>query len=145
MGEARRIAQEFAEAFNAHDEARLHAVGADDVVFEAPGDVKLVGPDAMTEYAMAWLRAFPDARLTVNNTIVADDWAVQEITFEGTHDDTLVGPAGEIPATHRHLTGRAVQIFRAQGGKIADARLYFDQVQVLTQLGIMPAAAGATA
>jgi steroid delta-isomerase-like uncharacterized protein len=145
MGEAGRVAEEFVEAFNAHDEARMHALDKDDVVFEAPGDVKLVGPDATTEYAMAWLRAFPDARITVHNSIEAGEWSVQEFTFEGTHDETLVGPAGEIPATHRRLTGRGVQIIRAQGGKIADVRLYFDQVQVLTQLGVMPAAAGATA
>jgi len=31
------------------------------------------------------------------------------------------------------------------GGKIAEVRLYFDQVDVLTQLGVMPAAAGAIA
>jgi steroid delta-isomerase-like uncharacterized protein len=145
MGDAGRVAEEFVEAFNAHDEARIHALDRDDVVFEAPGDVKVVGPDATTEYAMAWLRAFPDARINVHNAIAADDWSVQEFTFEGTHDDTLVGPAGEIPATHRRFTGRGVQIIRAQDGKIADVRLYFDQVQVLTQLGMMPAAAGATA
>jgi steroid delta-isomerase-like uncharacterized protein len=145
MGEARQVAKEFVEAFNAHDEARLHALDKDDVVLEAPGDMKLVGPDATTEYAMAWLRAFPDARISVHNTIAADDWAVQEFIFEGTHDDTLVGPAGEIPATHRRLSGRGVQLIRTQDGQIADVRLYFDQVQVLTQLGVMPAAAGATA
>jgi steroid delta-isomerase-like uncharacterized protein len=145
MGEALSVAQEFVEAFNAHDEARLHALDREDVVFEAPGDVKLAGPDATTEYAMSWLRAFPDARITVQNTIAADDWAVQEFTFEGTHEETLVGPAGEIPATHRRLTGRGVQIIRVQGGKIADVRLYYDQVQLLTQLGLMPAAVGATA
>ena len=89
--------------------------------------------------------AFPDARIDVRNTIVGDGWAVQEFTFEGTHEDTLVGPGGEIPATHRHLSGRGVQIMKVDSGKIADVRLYFDQVDVLTQLGVMPAAAGATA
>lgn len=145
MGEAGRVAQEFIDVFNAHDEAQMHALYREDAAFEAPGDVMLTGPDATTEYAMAWLRAFPDARITVHNAIEADDWSVQEFTFEGTHDATLVGPAGEIPATHRRLTGRGVQIIRTQEGKIADVRLYFDQVQVLTQLGIMPAPAGATA
>jgi hypothetical protein len=38
-----------------------------------------------------------------------------------------------------------VQIIRTQDVKIADVRLYFDQVQVLTQPGLMPAAVGATA
>jgi hypothetical protein len=34
---------------------------------------------------------------------------------------------------------------KVEDGKIADVRLYFDQVDVLTQLGVMPAAVGATA
>ena len=144
MGEARHVAEEFVEAFNAHDEARLHSLDREDVVFEGPG-IKLTGSDATTEYAMAWIHAFPDARIDVRNTIVGDGWAVQEFTFEGTHEDTLSGPGGEIPATHRHLSGRGVQIMKVEGGKIADVRLYFDQVDVLTQLGIMPAAVGATA
>ena len=117
----------------------------DDVSFEGPGDVSLTGPDATTAYAMAWIHAFPDARMNVHQTIVGDGWAVQEFTFEGTHEDTLSGPGGEIPATHRHLSGRGVQIMKVEDGKIADVRLYFDQVDVLTQLGVMPAAAGAIA
>jgi steroid delta-isomerase-like uncharacterized protein len=145
MGEARHVSEEFVEAFNAHDEARMRNLDRDDVSFEGPGDVSLTGPDATTAYAMAWIHAFPDARIDVRNTIVGDGWAVQEFTFEGTHEDTLAGPGGEIPATHRHLSGRGVQITRVDGGKIAEVRLYFDQVDVLTQLGVMPAAAGAIA
>jgi steroid delta-isomerase-like uncharacterized protein len=145
MGEARQVAQEFVDAFNAHDEARIRSLTRDDAAFEAPGDVKLAGADAMTEYAMGWVRAFPDARIIVHNAVAAEGWAVQEFTFEGTHDETLVGPGGEIPATHRHLSGRGVQIMKVEGGKIADARLYFDQVDVLTQLGVMPAPAATTA
>ena len=145
MGDARRIAEKFVEAFNAHDEAQIRELTRDDATFEAPGDVKLGGADAMTEYAMSWLRAFPDSRMTVHNSVMSEGWAVQEFSFEGTHDDTLVGPGGEIPATHRHLTGRGVQLLRIEGGKIADSRLYFDQVEVLTQLGVMPVATAATA
>jgi steroid delta-isomerase-like uncharacterized protein len=145
MGEARHVAEAFADAFNAHDEARIRELTRDDAAFEAPGDVKLATGDAMTEYAMGWIHAFPDGRMNVHNTIAADGWAVQEFTFEGTHEELLSGPGGEIPATHRHLSGRAVQIMKVEGGKIADVRLYFDQVDVLTQLGVMPAAAGATA
>jgi SnoaL-like polyketide cyclase len=63
---------------------------------------------------------------------------VQEFSFEGTHEDTLSSPAGDIPATHKRLNGRGVQIFRVEGDTVVDTRLYFDQVQVLTQLGLMP-------
>jgi steroid delta-isomerase-like uncharacterized protein len=138
MADARQVGQRFIEAFNAHDEQRIRELNGDDAVFEAPGDVKVEGRDAATEYAMAWLRAFPDARITVHNELAAGDWVVQEFTFTGTHDGTLASPAGEIPATPKTLNGRGVQIFRVQGNTVADTRLYFDQVQVMTQLGLMP-------
>ncbi len=99
------------------------------------------GREAATQYAMAWLRAFPDARLTVKNELVAGDWVAQEFTFEGDHEDTLSSPSGDVPATHKRLTGRAVQLFRVEGDTIAETHLYFDQVQVMTQLGLMPEAA----
>ena len=143
MGEARDLGAKFIEAFNAHDESRIRELNGDNVVFEAPGDVHVEGQDAATQYAMAWLNAFPDAKTTVTNELDAGDWLVQEFTFEGTHQGTLASPGGEIPATNRRLVGRGVQIFRVERGKVVDTRLYFDQVQVLTQLGLMPEAATA--
>ncbi len=138
MADAREIGQRFIDAFNAHDEERIRRLNGESTVFEAPGDVHIEGRDPATEYAMAWLRAFPDARITVKNEVVAGDWVVQEFTFSGTHEDTLMSPAGEISATHKKLNGRGVQVFRVEGEEIADTRLYFDQVQVMTQLGLMP-------
>ena len=57
----------------------------------------------------------------------------------------LASPAGEIPATNRRLNGRGVQLFKVDGDVVTDTRVYFDQVQVLTQLGLMPEPAAATA
>ena len=138
MTDSQRVGAEFVEAFNAHDEARISELNAENAVLEAPGDVRLEGREAVAQYAMAWLGAFPDARVTVHNELEAGDWVVHEFTFEGTHTDTLSTPAGDIPATNRRLRGRGVQILRIEAGTVADTRLYFDQVQVLTQLGLMP-------
>ena len=135
MGDARQVGQRFIAAFNAHQEERIRDLNAENAVFEAPGDVRVEGLDAATEYAMAWVRAFPDARITVKNEFADGDWVVQEFTFTGTHEGTLMSPAGEIPATHN---GRGVQIFRVEGEEVVDTRLYFDQVQVMSQLGLMP-------
>jgi predicted ester cyclase len=138
MADARQVGADFVDAFNAHDEERIRRLNSENTVFEAPGDVKIQGREAATQYAWAWLKAFPDATITVKNELVSGDWVAQEFTFEGTHEDTLSGPGGDIPATHRHLIGRGVQIFRVEGETVADTRLYFDQVQVLTQLGLLP-------
>jgi steroid delta-isomerase-like uncharacterized protein len=138
MADAREVGQRFIAAFNAHDEDRIRELNAGNTVFEAPGEVRVEGRDAATEYAMAWVRAFPDARISVHNELASGDWVVQEFTFTGTHEGPLASPAGEIPATHKTLTGRGVQIFRVEGEAVADTRLYFDQVQVMSQLGLIP-------
>jgi predicted ester cyclase len=138
MANAQEVGQRFVDAFNAHDEAQIRELNAENSVIEAPGDVHLEGRDAATEYAMTWLRAFSDARINITNELSSGDWVTQEFTFQGTHDGTLSSPAGDIPATHKRLNGRGVQIFRVEGDTVVDTRLYFDQVQVLTQLGLMP-------
>jgi predicted ester cyclase len=138
MADAREVGAKFVEAFNAHDEERIRQLNAENAIIEAPGDMRAEGREPTTQYAMAWLRAFPDARLTVHNELVDGDWVVQQFTFEGTHEDTLSSPNGDIPATHNRLQGRAVQMLKVEGDSVTETHLYFDQVQVMTQLGLMP-------
>jgi steroid delta-isomerase-like uncharacterized protein len=132
------IMQRWQEAFNAHDEGALRSFLAADVLFEAPGDIRLEGAEATLEYAMSWLRAFPDSQMTVQTEVADGDWVVQRFVFEGTHEGTLVTPIGEIPATGRRLVGRGVEVTRISGDEITEDYLYFDQMQVLTQLGLVP-------
>ena len=145
MGDAQAVAAAFIEAFNAHDEARLRELNAEDAVFEGPGDVRLEGKEAVTGYTMTWLNAFGDARLEMREELVAGDSVVQEFIFEGTHTAPMQTPAGEVPATNRTLRGRGLQVLRIEEGAIAHIRLYYDQVDVLTQLGLMPVPEAATA
>ena len=138
MANAPSIASDWVSAFNAHNEEGLRALAADDAIIEAPGEVRLEGGDAATGYAISWMRAFPDATITVHGVLESGDWVVQPFTFKGTHTETLASPSGDIPATNRSLVGRAVQLVRVEAGAIAEFQLYFDQVQVLGQLGLMP-------
>jgi steroid delta-isomerase-like uncharacterized protein len=138
MADAQSLGAQFIDAFNAHDEERIRSLNAENAVIDAPGDIHLEGREAVAAYSMEWIHAFPDARLTVHNELAVGDWVVQELTFDGTHTAPMQTPMGEIPATHRSLKGRAVQIFKVEGDEVVDIHLYFDQVQVMTQLGLMP-------
>jgi steroid delta-isomerase-like uncharacterized protein len=144
VASAQEVAAQFIEAFNAHDEQRMRELSAEDAVFEGPG-ARVEGRDATVGYAMAWINAFADAKLDVHNEIVSGDWVVQEFFFVGTHTATLQSPNGDIPPTNRLLRGRGTQILHIEDGVVADTRLYFDQVDVMTQLGLMPETAAATA
>ncbi|HSI98013.1 MAG TPA: ester cyclase [Gaiellaceae bacterium] len=133
-----RIAAAWNKAFNAHDEERIRELIDERAALTAPGDVALEGRDAIVEYTMRWLNAFPDATIRVERQIVSGDWVVQQYAFEGTHSDTLTGPAGDIPATGRRLTGPVADVTRIENGVMVETHLYFDQVNLLTQLGLMP-------
>jgi len=143
MTDPKILAAKFVDAFNAHDEAAIKSLTAPDARLTAPGGIRLEGKEAVAGYAINWLKAVPDARITVRDEYVSGPWTVQEYTFEGTHRATLSGPMGDIPATNKKITGHGVQIAKFDNDLVVDVRLYFDMVEVLTQLGLMPVPARA--
>ena len=74
--------------------------------------------------------------------INADRGGVHEGRFTGTHTGPLRGlAAGEIPATGRTVEARFAGVYEFEEGKITSWHLYFDQADMLSQLGL---AAGST-
>lgn len=65
---------------------------------------------------------------------------IVEGIFTGTHDGTLKTPMGDVPATHRKVKGEFIQIFELDRGLVKRDNLMYDQVQLMTQLGLAPAA-----
>jgi steroid delta-isomerase-like uncharacterized protein len=143
MPDTHEVARTFVDAFNSHDPARIAAVHSETVVAVVPPEMTLRGREAVAGYITAWIGAFPDAYIEVHDEHIAGDTAIQQYTFRGTHTGTLQSPGGEIPATGKALAGRGVEILTIAGDEVAELQLYFDQVQVMTQLGLMPEPASA--
>jgi predicted ester cyclase len=139
MTESKDTTARFVAAFNAHDEKALHELHSDDIKFNAPGGFKATSAKDATAYATTWLKAFPDGKMKVRSEISSGPWVVQEILMEGTHTAPLESPTGTIAPTYKKVVGYGVQIFRVENGKIAEARIYFDQLDQMTQLGLIPA------
>jgi len=138
MTEVKNTSDRFISAFNAHDEHALLALHADDIKFNAPGGFKATNAKDATGFAMTWLKAFPDGKMKLRSEIISGPWVVQEITMEGTHTAPLVTPTGTVPATHKKVVGYGVQLFRIENAKIAEARIYYDQLDQMSQLGLIP-------
>jgi predicted ester cyclase len=138
MTEVKDTAARFVSAFNAHDEKALNQIHADNIKFEAPGGFKATSGHEATAYAMVWHKAFPNGKMTVRNEIVSAPWIVQEVTMEGTHTGPLEGPMGTVQPTNKKVVGKGVQILRTENGKIAEVRIYFDLLDQMTQLGLIP-------
>ena len=139
MTESKDTTARFVAAFNAHDEKALNELHSDDIKFNAPGGFKATNAKDATAYAATWLKAFPDGKMKVRSEIVSGPWVVQEILMEGTHTAPLESPAGSVPPTYKKVVGYGVQLLRVENGKIAEARIYFDQLDQMTQLGLIPA------
>jgi len=139
MTESKDTTARFVAAFNAHDEKALHELHADDIKFNAPGGFKATNAKDATGFAMTWLKAFPDGKMTVRTELISGPWVVQEVVMEGTHTAPLESPNGPIPATYKKVKGYGVQLLKVDNGKITEARIYFDQLDQMAQLGLIPA------
>jgi len=138
MTEIKDTAAHFVAAFNANDEKALNELHASDIKFSAPGGFKATNAHEATAYAKRWLKGFPNGKMTVRNEIVTAPWVVQEVTMEGTNTGPLEGPMGTVQPTHKHVVGKGVQILKVENGKITEARIYFDLLDQMTQLGLIP-------
>jgi ketosteroid isomerase-like protein len=141
MTEVKDTTTRFVSAFNAHDEAALLAVHAPHIKFTAPGGFKADNAKDATAFATRWLKAFPNGKMTVRTEIVSAPWVIQEIAMEGVHSGPLETPMGTVQPTHKKLVGYGVQILKVEDGKITEARLYYDQLDQMSQLGLIPAPA----
>jgi len=139
--EAKSVVERGLKAFNAHDMEALARDAAPDIEATAPGDIKLKGPQAVKEYNTNFVRAFPDARIEAVKIHAQGPTVIVEGIFTGTHDGTLKTPMGDVPATGRKIRGEFIQIFDVDRGLIKRNNLMYDQVQLMTQLGLAPAAA----
>jgi steroid delta-isomerase-like uncharacterized protein len=91
-------------------------------------------------FMQGWVDAFSDARVTEREYIDGGDVVVCRFTGRGTND----GPIEGAPPTGRTMNLPFVEILRFDSqGRVTGGEAIYDQVSILTQLGLMPAPAGA--
>jgi steroid delta-isomerase-like uncharacterized protein len=138
MTTVREVFELGTEAFNAHDIDGFTALLTEDAVFHAPGGMTGSGRAACVAFYGSWLTAFPDAHVEINRLHIADDVAIEEGTFTGTHQGVLPSPAGDIPPTGRPVRLDYIQVIQVRDGKHATFSLMFDRLLMLEQLGLVP-------
>jgi steroid delta-isomerase-like uncharacterized protein len=142
-GDTRSLIERDVELWNARDrDGWLALADLHRMELEAPGGLRLLGRDAAEALWATWNEAFPDNRLDTVAIHADDQGGVQEGRFTGTHRGTLHGAAGDIPATGRSVDARYCGVYEFDEGKITSFHLYFDQADMMIQLGVMPEAMG---
>ena len=97
--------------------------------------------DEFIAFLKSWESVTPDAYQTLNQFVAEGDRVAVHATFSGTQ----TGALGDIPATGNRISSDFVAILRIENGKIAEIWVEWDNLTILTQLGVFPPPAPADA
>jgi predicted ester cyclase len=124
------------EVLSGHDLSVLESILRDDYVDHDPGNIQgeEAGIEGAKQDVTAFVTGLPDMRVTIGDLIGEGDYVTVRGVLEGTHQGELFG----IPATGKPIRVSAMQMFRLDNGRIAEAWLELDRVGMLQQLGVMP-------
>jgi steroid delta-isomerase-like uncharacterized protein len=125
-----------AEAQNKWDYATLEKIIAPDLTrhCQATPEVNIRSRDDFIAFLRSWETGVPDAQIEINQMLAEGDRVAVHATFSGTQS----GPMGDIPATGRSISSDYVAILRIADNQIAEIWVEWDNLAILTQLGLFP-------
>lgn len=88
--------------------------------------------DGFKQMVGGLLAAFPDLHFTIEDQVVAGNKVSTRWSAEGTNS----GPFGEVPPTGRRVHVDGLIIDRLEDGRVAERWEQWDQMAMLTQLGL---------
>ncbi|MER5649399.1 ester cyclase [Streptosporangium sp. NPDC002524] len=135
MPEQGEIEDALADAVNDHDLEALIRCYSPRAVTVMPGGVA-EGRDQIRSYYAQFLEAFPDLRVTIWSRLERSDDISHEWAFAATHTGPFLVPGAVLPPTGREIRVRACSVRTVEDGLILSHRLYFDQLELLSQLGV---------
>ncbi len=141
MGQAREVLDRANEAyFSTKDYDALREVYAPDVVATTPDAGTLHGIEALIEWNRALDEAFPDMQYLLTTAHEAGECAIDQGDVVGTHTGTMRLPNGETVApSGKEVRVRCADIATVRDGKIVRHDFYYDQLELMAQLGLMEA------
>jgi ketosteroid isomerase-like protein len=110
---------------------------AEDLEIVDPGMGLVRGRERFREYLGTFKRAMPDARAVIDQTVASGDTVAVEGRFTGTHTGPLATDGGDVEPTGAAVDLRFADVSRVRDGKIVAYHTYYDQLGLLTQLGLM--------
>ncbi|MFF8969950.1 ester cyclase [Streptomyces sp. NPDC014995] len=140
MGQAREVMDRLTEALTTKPDMRVVAeLFAQDAVAVTPEAGELHGRDEIVEYWRQMTDAIPEATYEPVHSFEIGTTAVDEGFFRGRNTGPLQMPDGQtLPATQREVRVRGADFATVVDGQIVSYRLYFDQMEFLEQLGLLP-------
>lgn len=127
----------FYEDFGAGNIDAALAACAEDLEIIDPGMGQVRGRERFREYLVTFKRALPDARAVIEEIVESGETVAVEGRFTGTHTGPLATDDGDVEPTGATVDLRFADVSRVRDGEIVAYHTYYDQLGLLTQLGLM--------
>jgi predicted ester cyclase len=139
MSPFRELLDRYVERYNAGDLDACMDLYADDAVQGMPDGI-FEGRNAIHERLARELEAIPDVTHTVVSFVEQGDAFADEWTFVGTHTGPFLLPNAIVLApTGKRVEVHGMEVVRVgPHGKIVVNNLYYDNLAVAVQLGLVP-------
>ena len=138
------FADRWLAAWNSHEPDRLLALMTDDIVYDdSAWPTTMRGHAAVREFLEHAWKGLPDMRFELaDGPYLSPDEPKAAFYWRGHATHTgLIDPPGLKP-TGKTLMFEGLDTHEYRDGKVARLRIVFDMVDVMRQLGVLPAAGG---
>jgi steroid delta-isomerase-like uncharacterized protein len=144
MDRYRDLLDRYVELYNAGDLDGVIDLYAEDSVQLMPDGV-FEGKAAIKERLAKELAAFSGLAHRYTSYVESDDAFADEWVFVGTHTGPLTLPDGtELPPTGKRVEMPGMEYVKMRDGKIVVDNMYYDNLAVAAQFGLLPQPAAAS-
>lgn len=139
----KELVREFTEASNAADWDGLAGIAAENFTRHsaATAGPPVTSRDEFIELQKIFLGSFPDQNVALQQLVAEGDLVAALATYSGTQ----TGPMAGFPATGKAVKAPFLALFRIESGRIAELWVEWDNVAMLSQLGLFPSSPPAAA
>jgi steroid delta-isomerase-like uncharacterized protein len=113
----------------------------DFVLVDVPTGTTSSGRDALRNFCLFFVDAFPGSSTEITNMVATEDQVVVEFTGRGVNTGPLHLPTGDVPPTGRSVEIHFCEVRRIANGKITSLYCYYDALGFMQQLGFIPSQA----
>jgi len=133
MADAEFIHRWFDEVWNNKNEDAIDEMLAADGVGYGLGAENIVGPENFKMFQRAFVSAYPDLKVTVEDTVVEGDKIAARCRVTGSHEGEGIG----LLPTNQPVDFTGMVIVRVRDGKIVEAWNEFNFMEMYKQVGAL--------
>jgi steroid delta-isomerase-like uncharacterized protein len=132
-----KIARQFLENLNKHNNEGNRSMMADNMRTDATGEQQPLNRDKSLMYHKQFSDAFPDLHFDVKDIVAQGDLVIISWVATGTHTQPLNTPGGSISPTNKKINVPGFFLSEIRDNKITRQTITWDQLAFLLQLGVM--------